>query len=94
MTTGMRHEDLFVTSLALRLDSGAEGAAAVFDGGQSKAVAGKQRRPIVAQHIGFKGFNDRGQPDHFTPHQVMAKPLIKVLMRAVALVSVSVVRWV
>lgn len=76
MTAGMRHEDLCVTVIALRLHPGAERGAALLHGGQRPPMAREQAICVFCQQRCLEGVDQQGEPDHLTAPQAMKKPFI------------------
>ncbi len=58
--------------------------AAAFHGGDRLQMLAGQFVVILHAQIRFERFNERSQPHHLTFPQVMRKPFIKSLMRAIA----------
>jgi hypothetical protein len=84
MAAGMRHEALLIAVVALRQHDRAQRGAAVLHRRQRSALTGKQSMLVIGQKLGFEGLDDRGQQDHLTVLQSMAKPFIKALIASPA----------
>src|SRR3990170_7105072 len=94
MTTGVRHEDLFVTRNALRLHFRTHRRAAVFHRAQGMLMAWQRARCILRQKRRLKGVDDGSEPDHLTSPHAMENRAIKALIRWEAFSPVLAVRCV
>jgi hypothetical protein len=59
MATGVRHENLFVTLVALRQHLWAERGATGLHGGERAGVPRQDRILVLRQKLGLEGFDDR-----------------------------------
>ena len=84
MPAGMRHEALIWALGTLQLHHRAGFSSTAAQCGQRLTVLGLQSAVIRSKKISGIAFNDVGKAGHLTLPQVMAKPLIKVLMRSIA----------
>jgi hypothetical protein len=64
MATGMRHEALLRTGLALSLHARAGRRTAMLHGIQRADMAGQQARTVLREEIALECFDDRLQVDH------------------------------
>ena len=84
VAAGMWHQFLMLTCRAFDLHHGAGLRAAMFHGRECAVVIRRELIPVLRQEVRLEGVNDGSQADHLTCPQVMEKPSIRPLIRAMA----------